>query len=199
MPRANTPAMTKRKTAAAACIAVRPLRNLVCRNLPRPSLGRVAYSAGRKPTARPTLDDTTRAATSSRQPISKSSCKGTGRSGNSSATNRIAAAAAATPRHPPTRPRPRLSTTTCRMSRNRLAPRACRIDISRWRTEASASRSPETLAQTMSRSVRTNPVSTARPPTTGPSMKNGRRASFASLTVKARGCPERAVHSPGYD
>ena len=53
------------------------------------------------------------------------------------------------------------------------------------------------LAQTMSRRVTTNPVSTARAPATGPDAKNGRRA--ASLIVKARGCPERSVHSAGYD
>ena len=197
MPRANTPAMTRRKTAAAACIAVRALRNPASENLPRRSLGRVAYNAGRIPTARPTPEDRTREATSSREPSSRSSCTGKGRFRSSSGTNLMATDAAATPRHPPTRPRPRLSTTTCRTSLDRLAPSACRIDISRRRTDASASRRPEILAQTMSRRVPTNPVSTASLPTTAPDAVGGRRA--ASLTVKARGRPERPVHSSGYD
>ena len=50
------------------------------------------------------------------------------------------------------------------------------------------------LAQTMSRSVPTSPVSTA----SGPNAEKGRRASFASPTVRASGCPERLVHSSGY-
>ena len=112
-------------------------------------------------------------------PRPRFNCKGTGkgRSGTSSVTKLMAADAAATPRPPATRPRPRLSTATCRTSLNRLAPRARRIDISRRRTDASASRRPEMLAQTMSRRVPTSPVRTAR----GPKAIEGRRASFGRL------------------
>ena len=55
------------------------------------------------------------------------------------------------------------------------------------------------LAQTMSSRVTTSPVSTARPPTTGPDTGDGRRDRLASLTVRARGCPERPVQLSGYD
>ena len=195
MLRANAPAMIRRKTAAVACIAVRVLRSLACENLPRRSLARVAYSAGRNPTRRPTPEDTTSAPASRRQLSSRFNCKGRGkgRSGTNSVTKPMATAAAATPRPPATRPRPRLSTATCRTSLNRLAPRACRIDISRRRTAASASRRPEMLAQTMSRKVPTSPDRTAR----GPNAIEGSRASFAVLIVRARGCPESPVHSSG--
>ncbi len=66
---------------------------------------------------------------------------------------------AAAPRTPSTRP----STTSCWISRPRLAPTASRTLISRRRAEARASSMPATLAQAMSSTRPTTPISPAAP------------------------------------
>jgi hypothetical protein len=93
--------------------------------------------------------------------------------------------ASSAPSAPPSRATTALSTSVCCTSRQRLAPTAARTLISRWRPVARASIRLATLAQAMSSTTPTMPISTSTGVPSAPRISERPREASCSTSVLA--------------
>ena len=122
--------------------------------------GRDSAIAGASPKAMPVPMATAAVNSNTRQSSPTSATRGND-AGLSASRASMPQPANSTPSPPPMRERTRLSVSSCRTSRQRLAPSAVRMAISFWRAAARASSRLATLAQVMIRTKPTAPSSTS--------------------------------------
>ena len=141
-------------------------------------------NVGRMPSRRPVPRDTASVNSRTRRSMPASSEISIGRGGVSVSSPRVAALATASPHTPPRSEMSRLSVSSCRTSRARLAPSDARIANSLRRARERASSRLAIFAQAMSRTSATIP---SRPQ---PSSATPEAAAFGCLAPSGREAPD---------